>query len=202
MDGWPLFVDTFFRPDLVARYLPSILKAAIITVEVAVLVVATGLTAALLLACIRSFGIRPVNILIATFADVFRTVPPLVLVLLVYFGLPNVGFTLTSIAVLWLVLSVVLTAFAEEILWAGILSIRRGQWEAARSTGLTFVQTLANIVLPQAIRLAIPPLTNRSIVITKNVALVSLSARRSERSPNRIALDRHSSFTDLTQRSA
>jgi polar amino acid transport system permease protein len=174
MDGWSLFVDTFFRPDLVARYLPSILKAAIITVEVAVLVVATGLTAALLLACIRSFGIRPVNILIATFADVFRTVPPLVLVLLVYFGLPNVGLTLTSFAVLWLVLSVVLTAFAEEILWAGILSIRRGQWDAARSTGLTFVQTLTNIVLPQAIRLAIPPLTNRAIVITKNVALGSV----------------------------
>ena len=58
-----------------------------------------------------------------------------------------------SFAVLWLVLALVLAAFAEEIFWAGILSIPKGQWEAARSTGLSFLGTLAYIVLPQAIRL-------------------------------------------------
>ena len=174
MSGWSLFIDTFFRPDLVAQYLPAILKAVTITVQVAVLIVATGLASGLMLAVARSFGLRTVNLCIIIFADVFRTLPPLVLVLLVYFGLPNVGLTLPSFAVLWLVLSVVLSAFAEEILWAGILSVRRGQWEAARSTGLNFVQTLAYVVLPQAIRLTIPPLTNRSIVITKNVALGSV----------------------------
>ncbi len=173
MSGWSLFIDTFFRPDLVARYLPAILKAVTITVQVGVLVVATGLVG-LMLAVVRSFGLRAVNLCIIIFADVFRTLPPLVLVLLVYFGLPNVGLTLPSFSVLWLVLSVVLSAFAEEILWAGILSVRRGQWEAARSTGLNFVQTLTYVVLPQAIRLTIPPLTNRSIVITKNVALGSV----------------------------
>jgi len=174
MNGWSLFIDTFFRPDLIVRYLPPILEAVVLTVEIAVLIVATGLIGGLALACARSFEFRPLNLLIAVFADVFRTVPPLVLLVLVYFGLPNVGVTLSSFAVLWLVLSVVLTAFAEEILWAGILSVRRGQWEAARSTGLSFAQTLSYVVLPQAIRLAIPPLTNRSIVITKNVALGSV----------------------------
>jgi polar amino acid transport system permease protein len=76
--------------------------------------------------------------------------------------------------VLWLVLSLVLGAFAEEIFWAGILSVRKGQWEAARSTGLGFGQTLAYVILPQAIRLAVPPLTNRTIAITKNTALGSV----------------------------
>ena len=72
---------------------------------------------------------------------------------------------------LWLVLSFVLAAFAEEIFWAGITSTPKGQWEAARSTGLTFTSTLAYVVLPQAIRLGVPPLTNRTIAITKNTAL-------------------------------
>jgi polar amino acid transport system permease protein len=103
--------------------------------------------------------------------DVLRAVPPLVMVLICYFGLPNVGLTLSSFAVLWLVLSAVLAAFAEEIFWAGILSVRRGQWDAARSTGLTFLDTLAFVVLPQTFRMVLPPLVNRTIAITKNTAL-------------------------------
>src|SRR5262249_47220101 len=117
MSGWSLFIDTFFRPDLLAQYLPATLKAMTITVQVAVLVVATGLAWGLMLAVARSFGLRLVSLCIIIFADVFRTLPPLVLVLLVYFGLPNVGLTLPSFAVLWLVLSLVLSAFAEEVRW-------------------------------------------------------------------------------------
>jgi len=100
-----------------------------------------------------------------------RALPPLVLILLVYFGLPNIGINLPSFVVLWLVLALVLAAFAEEIFWAGILSIPKGQWEAARSTGLGFLGTLACVILPQAIRLTVPSLTNRTIAITKNTAL-------------------------------
>jgi polar amino acid transport system permease protein len=65
-------------------------------------------------------------------------------------------------------------AFAEEIFWAGITAVPRGQWEASRSTGLTFWQTLNSVVLPQAVRLTIPPLTNRTIAITKGTALGSV----------------------------
>ena len=119
----------------------------------------------------RSFRIRAVNALIVIFVDMLRALPPLVLILLVFFGLPNLGVNLPSFAVLWLVLALVLAAFAEEIFWAGILSIPKGQWEAARSTGLSFLGTLAYVVLPQAIRLTVPPLTNRTIAITKNTAL-------------------------------
>ena len=72
---------------------------------------------------------------------------------------------------LGVLLALVLAAFAEEIFWAGILSIPKGQWEAARSTGLSFLETLNYVILPQAIRLTIPPLTNRTIAITKNTAL-------------------------------
>jgi len=102
---------------------------------------------------------------------VFRALPPLVAILLIYFGFPSIGINLPSFVVLWLVLSFVLAAFAEEIFWAGITSTPKGQWEAARSTGLNFSQTLAYVVMPQAVRLGVPPLTNRTIAITKNTAL-------------------------------
>jgi polar amino acid transport system permease protein len=165
------FLDTFFKPELIRRYLPDILAGMVVTVEIAAAVVATGLALGLALAVARSYRIAPVNFAIVVFVDVFRALPPLVAVLLVYFGLPNVGVFLSSFAVLWLVLSLVLAAFAEEIFWSAILSVRKGQWDAARSTGLGHFRTLRYVVLPQALRLAAPPLTNRTIAITKNTAL-------------------------------
>jgi polar amino acid transport system permease protein len=165
------FLETFFKPNLIAQYLPSILTGVLVTIEIALAVVATGLALGLALAVIRSFQIKPLNALIIVFVDMFRALPPLVIVLIVYFGLPNVGVSIPSFAVLWLVLSLVLAAFAEEIFWAGILSIPKGQWEAARSTGIGFLGTLSYVVLPQAVRLTVPPITNRTVAITKNTAL-------------------------------
>jgi polar amino acid transport system permease protein len=171
MDRASPFIDTFFKPELIVRYMPDILSGMAVTIQIAVLVVVTGITLGLALALLRSLRWRLVNAAIIIFVDVARALPPLVLVLLVYFCLPNVGILLPSFAVLWLVLSLLLAAFAEEIFWAGILSVRKGQWEAARSTGLTYAQALFHVVLPQAIRLTVPPLTNRTIAITKNTAL-------------------------------
>ena len=171
MEAWSRFLDTFFNWDVMERYFPAIMKGMVVTIEIAAAVVVTGTLLGLALAIARTFRFLPMNALIVVFVDMFRALPPLVLVLLVYFGLPNIGINLPSFAVLWLVLALVLAAFAEEIFWAGILSIPRGQWEAARSTGLGFLGTLAYIVLPQAIRLTVPPLTNRTIAITKNTAL-------------------------------
>lgn len=171
MDGLDIFLDAFFNQKVIDKYLPDILWGMVVTVQVAIAVVATGIVLGLGLAAIRSFHIRPLNWLIVGFVDIFRALPPLVVILIVYFGLPNVGISLSSFAVLWLVLSLVLAAFSEEIFWAGIASIRKGQWEAARSTGLTLAQTLGYIILPQAVRITVPPLTNRTIAITKNTAL-------------------------------
>ena len=171
MDRATLFLETFFKPELIVRYLPDILSGMAVTIEIAVLVVVAGIALGLALALVRSLRSRFVNVPILVFVDVTRAMPPLVLVLIVYFGLPNVGILLPSYAVLWLVQSLLLAAFAEEIFWAGILSVRQGHWEAARSTGLTYAQTLFHVILPQAVRLTVPPLTNRTIAITKNTAL-------------------------------
>jgi polar amino acid transport system permease protein len=148
----------------------------VLTIELALAVVFAGLIAGLILALVRSLGIRPVNWLIIFVVDVFRSLPPLVVIVLVYFGLPSAGFSPSAFVSTWMSLALVLMAFAEEIFWAGITSTPKWQWEASRSTGLSFAQTLLYVVLPQAMRLTIAPLTNRTIAITKGTALGTVVA--------------------------
>ncbi|MEL6521610.1 MAG: amino acid ABC transporter permease [Pseudomonadota bacterium] len=171
MTRYEAFLDTFFNPVVTQEYLPEIISGFLVTCQIAVLVVMSGLALGLVLAMVRSYRFWWINAVIIVCVDLLRALPPLVLILILYFGLPNVGLTLSGYVVLWLVLSLVLAAFAEEIFWAGITSVGQGQWAAARSTGLSFLQTLVYVILPQAVRLTIAPLTNRTIAITKNTAL-------------------------------
>jgi polar amino acid transport system permease protein len=171
MTQWDRFLDTFFNAEVLARYAPDILAGVWVTVQLSVLIVIVGIGLGAGLAMLRAYRVRALSLLIVIFADVFRALPPLVLILIAFFGLPNAGIMLSSFLVLFLVLTLTLAAFAEEIVWAGLTSVDRGQWEAARSTGLGFTQALVWVALPQAVRLAIPPLTNRAIAITKMTAL-------------------------------
>lgn len=170
------FAETFLNWEVMAQYAPLIAQGFVLTIQLALLVVATGLACGLTLAIVRAFRMRVLNFFIVAFVDVLRALPPLVIIIFFYFALPTVGIRMSGFVATWLALSLVLTAFAEEIFWAGILSIPKGQWEAARSTGLSFVQALRDVVLPQALRLTIPPLTNRTIAITKGTALGAVVA--------------------------
>jgi polar amino acid transport system permease protein len=176
MSNWERFVETFFNAKVMAKYLPDIAYGMLVTVELAALVIVSGLVCGLALALLRSLGLRPVNLLIVFVVDLFRALPPLVIIVFIYFGLPAVELSPSGFVSTWLSLAFVLMAFSEEIFWAGITSIPKGQWEASRSTGLSFGQTLINVVLPQALRLTIPPLTNRTIAITKGTALGTVVA--------------------------
>lgn len=176
MSNLDRFLFTFFNTEVMARYLPMIAQGFVLTVYLALLIILTGLAAGLALAVIRSLQIRTVNALIVFLVDLFRALPPLVIIITIYFALPNIGVRISGFVAVWLSLGLVLTAFAEEIFWAGIVSVHKGQWEAARSTGLSFGQSLVHVVLPQAVRLTIPPLTNRAIAITKGTALGSVVA--------------------------
>lgn len=170
------FIDQFFNLDVMIKYLPDVIGGFWITLALALSVIATGLILGLLLACLRAFQWRAINLAIVLFVDLFRALPPLVLLIIGYFGLPYAGLALSGFTISWLCLSFVLAAFAEEIFWAGITSVQKGQWEASRSTGLSFGETLVYVVIPQALRMTIPPLTNRTIAITKNTALASVVA--------------------------
>ena len=168
--------DTFLNAKVMAQYAPKIWEGFWVTVELAAAVVVTGIAAGLALALVRAFRVKPVNFVIVVLVDVLRALPPLVIIVGFYFALPALGVRMTAWTATWLALALVLMAFAEEIFWAGIVAVPNGQWEAARSTGLGFGQTLAQVVLPQAVRLTIPPLTNRTIAITKNTALGAVVA--------------------------
>lgn len=168
------FLTTFFNLDVMLRYLPDVLSGMLVAAGLGVAVTFTGLLLGLLLACVRTYRIWFWNVLIICFADIFRALPPLVLILLLYFGLPGVGLNMSGPMVLFVVLSLTLAAFAEEIFWAGFLAVERGQWEAGISTGLGVFGTLYYVALPQAVRLAIPPLVNRVLAITKMTALGSV----------------------------
>ena len=166
----------FFNWTLISPYLPEILQGFWVTLQMAVMTVVLGTALGLALAVLRCYGWRPVNILMTLYVDVFRAIPQLVIIVLVFFALPSVGIVIDPMPATVLALSLVLSAFAEEIFWSGIAAVPTGQWEAGRSTGMGFSQTLFAIILPQAVRLAIPPLTNRAIGITKGTTLGSVIA--------------------------
>ncbi len=176
MSNWDRFLDSFFNARVAAEYLPKIIEGFWLTILLALCIILAGVAAGLALAVLRSLGIRGLNWAIIFIVDLFRALPPLVVIALLYFGLPAAGLSLSGFAAAWLSLSLVLMAFTEEIFWAGITAVPKGQWEAARSTGLGFLDTFGMVVLPQAVRMVIPPLTNRTIAITKGTALASVVA--------------------------
>src|SRR5437660_7316330 len=146
MSSWDRFAETFLNTKVMLKYLPDILSGVVVTIELALLIVVTGIGAGLTLALLRSLGIRPLNWLIVVVVDLFRSLPPLVVIVLIYFGLPSVDLSPSGFVSTWLSLAFVLMAFSEEIFWAGITAVARGQWEAARSTGLSFGQQLVAAV--------------------------------------------------------
>jgi cystine transport system permease protein len=169
-------VRYFFDFSLMSAYWPDILRGFLITVQMSILTVLIGIPLGLALAILRLYGIRPLNWLIIFYIDFLRSIPQLVLIVLAYFALPYFGLVLGPITATVLALAIVLSAFAEEIFWAGINAVHKGQWEAGRSTGLSFSKTLAYIILPQVVRISIPPLTNRAIGISKGTTLGSVVA--------------------------
>lgn len=174
MEGLTRFLTTFFDPAMIQAHAPAVLAGVWVTLKIGLAVIIAGIALGLLLACLRTYGRKLVNFPIICFADIFRALPPLVLILILYFGLPSAGVLLSGPMVLFLVLSLTLAAFAEEIFWAGFSAIEKGQWEAGIATGLGFTGTLVHVALPQAVRLATPPLVNRVLAITKMTALGSV----------------------------
>lgn len=169
-------VFTFFNPEVATRYLPQILRGAVVTIELGLAIVIAGLALGLLLAYLRSLPIRSLQFFIKVGVDIFRALPPLVLIILFYYALPFVGLSMSAFVSTWLALTLVLAAFSEEVFWAGIQAQPPGVMEAARSTGMSHTKAMLYVSLPQACRLMVAPLTNRVIAITKGTAYGSVAA--------------------------
>ncbi len=170
------FLASFFNAEVAARYVAPMIDGMLLTMGLGLCVIATGLVLGLGLAVLRIQHVKLINGFIIAFADIFRALPPLVVIILLFFAFPYIELSMSAFTATWLALSLVLAAFTEEIFWAGMLAIPKGQWEAARSTGMGSWGTLVHVILPQALRMTVPPLTNRTIAITKGTALGSVVA--------------------------
>ncbi|MEH2472979.1 His/Glu/Gln/Arg/opine family amino acid ABC transporter permease subunit [Nitrobacteraceae bacterium AZCC 2161] len=164
-------VEYYFNARVLAIAFPEVLAGFRTTVIVSLLVIACGTLFGLSLALVRCANWRPVNFVISVYVDVLRTLPQLVVIVFIYFGLPYLDLTMSPFLTTVLALGMVLSAFSTEIFWSAIMALPRGQWDAASALGFSRVRTLTTIILPQAIRLAIPLLTNRAISISKGTAL-------------------------------
>lgn len=170
------FVDTFFNWDVLVRSMPLLMTGLKVTAQLGVVSIVAGLGLGLAVALIRIYAWRPFRLIAKIYIDVFRSIPLLVLLIVVYYALPFVGLRLSPFMSAALALTVVSGAYTAEIFRAGIEAIPRGQFEASQALGLSFRYMMRDVVLPQAIRIVIPPLTNNSINVIKDTALASVVA--------------------------
>jgi len=171
-------IEYYFNAAVLAQYGPSIIGGFWVTLQVAVLIILLGIGLGLGMATLYIMRAPVLRPLIVVWIEVFRTLPQLAVIVFVYFALPYAGLTVSPFGATVFALGAVLSAFAAEIFRAAIQSIAQGQWDAGAALGFRFPGTFFLVILPQAVRLAIPLLTNRAIAITKGTALgtaVSLS---------------------------
>ena len=169
-------VETFFNWQVLTGALPALLSGLGVTVLLGIASILIGLVTGLLMALLRLYGPAPVRGAARIYIDVLRSIPILVLLVLVYYALPFVGIRLSSFASTVLTLSLVSCAYTAEIFRSGIEALPKGQFEAADAMGLGFFNTMRDVVLPQATRIVIPPLTSNCINVLKDTALASVVA--------------------------
>jgi polar amino acid transport system permease protein len=169
-------IQQFFNLDIMAKALPLVLSGLRQTLLLCVVVIPLGLVGGLLVALLSLSRSRALRWAAVAGIDFFRAVPPLVLLIFIYSGLPFAGVRpspLTAVAVAFFLNT---ASYYGEIYRAGIESVGKGQWDAARSTGLKGYQTLAYVVLPQAVRNVLPDLVSNTVEVVKLTSIASVVA--------------------------
>jgi polar amino acid transport system permease protein len=167
---------TFFNLDVLAQTWPLLLSGLRVTILLGLASIVLGMTGGLAIALLRLYGPKPLRRLAVAYIDVLRAIPLLVLLVVIYYALPFVGIRLSSFAAATAALSLVSCAYAAEIFRAGIEAIPRGQFEAARALGFHWWPMMRLVVLPQATRIVVPPMTGNCINVVKDTALASVVA--------------------------
>ena len=168
--------ETFFNWSVFVGALPALLEGLWITILLGAVSIVAGMLSGLVMALARLYAPAPLRLLARVYVDVMRSIPLLVLLVLVYYALPFVGIRLSSFVSAALAITLVSCAYTAEIFRAGIEAIPRGQFEAADALGLGFFSSMRYVVLPQALRIVVPPLTSNCINVLKDTALASVVA--------------------------
>jgi polar amino acid transport system permease protein len=167
-------IDQFFNVAIMAQALPLMLQGLGWTLVLCAVAVPCGFLAGVLIAVLGTSSVAPVRWLVVVYVDLLRSIPPLVLLILVASALPFAGIRLSPFAAVLLALTLNSSGFYGEIVRAGMESIGAGQWHAARSTGLSYIQSLLHVILPQALRNVLPDLASNTLEVIKLTALASV----------------------------
>jgi polar amino acid transport system permease protein len=168
--------DTFLNGRVFVETLPLILSGLSTTLILGITSIVIGFLLGLVLALIRLYAPQPWRWLAIAYIDFFRAIPILVLLIIVYYALPFAGLRLPAFAAAATAISMVAGAYSAEIFRAGIEAVPLGQFEAARALGLHPWLVMSKVVLPQALRIVVPPMTSNAINILKDTALASVVA--------------------------
>ncbi|WP_062014483.1 amino acid ABC transporter permease [Aureimonas sp. AU4] len=169
-------IDTFFNAEVLARAFPILLRGLWNTLLLGATAILFGCLVGLLVCLLRLYAPKVVRWLAVGYIDIFRALPVLVVLILLYYALPFVGIRLSSFASAAIALTLVLSAFTAEVCRAGIETVPRGQFEAAAALGLPFHLTMRKVILPQAVKVMIPPQTSNCVSVLKDTALASVVA--------------------------
>jgi len=157
-----------------SSFLPLLKGAFTFTISLSLISFAIGLILAIFTALARTSTVKPLNWIARIYVSIIRGTPLLVQLFIIFFGLPKIGVTLDPFPSAVIGFSLSVGAYGSEIIRAAILSVPKGQWEAAYSMGMTYPQALVRIVIPQAARVSVPPLANSFISLVKDTSLAAV----------------------------
>ena len=161
--------------DIAQSSLQPLLEGALVyTLPLSLITFVLGLILAVLTALARISTVKPFQWIARFYVSAIRGTPLLVQLFILFYGLPSVGIVIDPFPAAVIGFSLNVGAYASEVIRAAILSIPKGQWEAAHMIGMSYSQTLRRVILPQATRVSIPPLSNTFISLVKDTSLASL----------------------------
>jgi polar amino acid transport system substrate-binding protein len=160
----------------ISSFIPTLLNGAAITIFISVTSMALAMTLGLLLCIMKIYGVPILRIAASAYIEIYRGTPLLIQLYILYYGLPNIGITLSPLMAAFLGLGMNYAAYEAEIYRAGISAVPKGQMEAALSLGMPKYIALKRIILPQGFKIAVPGVTNDFIALFKDSSLVSVIA--------------------------
>lgn len=165
MPAWlQLMIDSFW---------PLLSAGLIFTVPLTLITFVLGILLGLLVALVRLYGPTPLVALVRFYVWLIRGTPLLVQLFLIFYGLPSAGIVLDAFTAAVIGFTLNIGAYSSEIIRATLAAIPKGQWEAAYSIGMNWPQVMWRVILPQAARIAVPPLSNTFISLVKDTSLAA-----------------------------
>lgn len=171
-------VDTFFNIEVLAQVWPLLGQGFLLTLALSAVTVPLAVGLAILVAVAQDLPSRLLRGVLEIYTDVMRAFPPLVLLIFIFFGLPFLGVQLNGFVAAVLAMTLNGSSYFGEIFRAGLESVSRGQREAARSTGLSWSQSMIHVVIPQGSRNVMPDLVSNTVELVKQTSIASVVAQQ------------------------